>query len=334
LGAILKSLIASLRSLTLPFGATSGTRIVLDGVNGVIQIYDENNLLRGEIGIVGGDESTIKLFTEDASEEEPAKLISFMQGLPASGTRNLVLDLRSPVFPTRSRSLIELLSESFDGTEDTRIRYFGGDHDFESAGDADPVINVIGTDSDYRLNGVSILMPTGAIIPYGGASGSPPDGWLDCNGQAVSRTTFADLFAVLGTAYGAGDGSTTFNVPDLRQRFPLGVATAGTGSTRGGTGGSIDHVHAGPSHTHSLETADGASAHAKVSISSVAPELVLRRKTVASWTETHNMTGTDGVSSDSNTVGTELGGSTDDAGTGDTDSDNPPFQAVNYLIKT
>lgn len=64
-----------------------------------------------------------------------------------------------------------------------------------------------------------------------------------CDGAAVSRTTEAALFAVIGTAYGAGDGSTTFNVPDLRQRFPLGKAAAGTGSTLGGTGGAIDHVH-------------------------------------------------------------------------------------------
>lgn len=54
--------------------------------------------------------------------------------------------------------------------------------------------------------------PVGAIIPYGGSTA--PAGWLLCNGAAVSRTTYSDLFAVIGTKYGAGDGTTTFNLPD------------------------------------------------------------------------------------------------------------------------
>lgn len=52
---------------------------------------------------------------------------------------------------------------------------------------------------------------------------SPPEGWLICNGQAVSRTTYADLFAVIGTTYGSGNGSTTFNVPELRGEFIRGL---------------------------------------------------------------------------------------------------------------
>lgn len=88
----------------------------------------------------------------------------------------------------------------------------------------------------------------GAILPYAGATA--PAGYLLCNGQAVSRTAYADLFAVCSTTYGPGDGSTTFNVPDLRGRFPLGTATAGTGSTRGGVGGALGHSHTGAAHTH------------------------------------------------------------------------------------
>lgn len=52
---------------------------------------------------------------------------------------------------------------------------------------------------------------------------TPPEGTLVCNGGAVSRTAYAELFAVLGTKYGAGDGSTTFNLPDLRGRFICGT---------------------------------------------------------------------------------------------------------------
>ena len=57
-------------------------------------------------------------------------------------------------------------------------------------------------------------VPTGAVCYF--PSASPPTGFLECNGALVSRTTYADLFAVIGTAYGLGDGSTTFAIPDLR----------------------------------------------------------------------------------------------------------------------
>lgn len=83
--------------------------------------------------------------------------------------------------------------------------------------------------------------PAGITLPYSGTSAPP--GYLLCDGSAVSRTTYAILFTILSTTYGAGDGSTTFNLPDLRQRFPLGKATSGTGATLGGTGGTIDHTH-------------------------------------------------------------------------------------------
>lgn len=83
--------------------------------------------------------------------------------------------------------------------------------------------------------------PAGAIMGYGGTTA--PGGYLLCDGSAISRTTYGHLFTAIGTTYGVGDGSTTFNVPDLRQRFPLGKATSGTGSTLGGTGGAIDHTH-------------------------------------------------------------------------------------------
>lgn len=67
--------------------------------------------------------------------------------------------------------------------------------------------------------------PIGTISSFGGAS--VPSGYLLCNGQAVSRTTYAELFAVIGTAFGAGDGSTTFNVPDMRESVPKGAGLTG-----------------------------------------------------------------------------------------------------------
>ena len=63
-------------------------------------------------------------------------------------------------------------------------------------------------------------MPSGSIIVFAGSSS--PTGFLICDGSAVSRTTYADLFAIVSTTYGLGDGSNTFNLPDLRERVIAG----------------------------------------------------------------------------------------------------------------
>jgi len=67
---------------------------------------------------------------------------------------------------------------------------------------------------------------TGIVVPFAGSSA--PTGWLMCDGSAVSRTTYANLFGIIGETYGAGDTSTTFNLPDLRSRLPVGAGTAPT----------------------------------------------------------------------------------------------------------
>ena len=76
-------------------------------------------------------------------------------------------------------------------------------------------------------------------------TGTAPTGYLLCNGALVSRTTYATLFAVLGTTYGAGDGSTTFNLPNFKDRMPIGAGNTYSANT---TGGSTDAIVV--SHTH------------------------------------------------------------------------------------
>ena len=71
-------------------------------------------------------------------------------------------------------------------------------------------------------------VPVGAMMPYGGAS--PPTGWQFCSGAEISRTVFAELFGVIGTRYGIGDGSTTFNLPDKRGRVSAGRDDMGGGA--------------------------------------------------------------------------------------------------------
>ena len=72
------------------------------------------------------------------------------------------------------------------------------------------------------------IMPAGSMLMYAGSSA--PSGYLICDGSAVSRTTYASLFAILSTTWGTGDGSTTFNLPDMRGAAPAGVGTS-TGYT-------------------------------------------------------------------------------------------------------
>lgn len=71
--------------------------------------------------------------------------------------------------------------------------------------------------------GQTFLVPTGAILPYGGATA--PSNFLLCDGSQVSRSTYSALFGVISTVYGVGDGITSFNLPDLRNRVPMGAGT-------------------------------------------------------------------------------------------------------------
>jgi microcystin-dependent protein len=106
-------------------------------------------------------------------------------------------------------------------------------------------------------------MPTGVVWGYAGAT--PPSGWLICDGSAISRTTFANLFNVIGTKYGVGNGSTTFNIPDYRGRTLVGLDAGQTDfNDRGKTGGSRTatlvtgnipaHSHTVNSHSHTVDS--------------------------------------------------------------------------------
>lgn len=115
------------------------------------------------------------------------------------------------------------------------------------------------TTSKFTLGDLKALFtPVGTILDYAGDPA--PTGWLLCYGQAISRTTYADLFAIIGTTYGVGDGSTTFNLPDLRGRVAAGQDDMGGSSANrltGQTGGVDGDVlgGSGGAETHTLTTA-------------------------------------------------------------------------------
>jgi microcystin-dependent protein len=101
---------------------------------------------------------------------------------------------------------------------------------------------------------VSVLMPTASLMPYAGTAA--PTGYFLCDGSAKSRTTYSALFGIIGTTYGVGDGSTTFNIPDLRGRVIAGQDDMGgssanrltnqtgglNGDNLGATGGAETHL--------------------------------------------------------------------------------------------
>lgn len=93
------------------------------------------------------------------------------------------------------------------------------------------------------------LVPVGAVMPF--AMNSAPSGWLAANGAAVSRTTYATLFAAIGTTHGSGDGSTTFNLPDLRGIFVRGSGSQTISGTAYSGTFATKQQDAFKAHTHS-----------------------------------------------------------------------------------
>jgi microcystin-dependent protein len=203
----------------------------------------------------------------------------------------------------------------------------------------------------------SVEVPVGMIVARG--SSSVPSGWLECDGSAVSRTTYADLFAEIGEDWGAGNGTTTFNVPDLRGRTLIGVGT-GTGLTARALAtlyGSEDvkqhrhghnHTHSTPAHAHTMahthefpHTHNTAYQYGGAGGANPVPDLLgtassqslAANKTTASQSTTTtgqpstSVTSTDG----SGTSGAPSSTDTDNAGGG---TDNlQPSAAATYLIR-
>lgn len=164
-----------------------------------------------------------------------------------------------------------------------------------------------------------VAEPPGVMKQFAGATA--PSGWLMCNGSAVSRTTYAALFAAIGTAFGTGDGVTTFNVPNTQNRVLVG---AGGLYSRGSTGGSKDaivvsHAHTGTTgavadHKHEAGTGSFSVTGSGFAYGGGGSSLGTSSETAAAGGHSHTFT-------------------TDSTGASGTDANMPPYLAVNMIIK-
>jgi microcystin-dependent protein len=128
----------------------------------------------------------------------------------------------------------------------------------ERTGTAGQVLTSTGASTAPSMQTLPVTRPPGEVAVF--AMNSAPAGWLCCNGSAVNRTTYANLFAAIGTTYGVGDGLTTFNLPDLRGYFVRGAGTNGDGTASGTFAAKQGHAYKNHAHTAASDT-QGLHAH-------------------------------------------------------------------------
>lgn len=167
-----------------------------------------------------------------------------------------------------------------------------------------------------------LLVPTGTVVQYVG--GVAPGGWYLCDGSALSRSAYSQLYSVIGTTFGVGDGETTFNVPDFRGRVPLGAGSgAGLTPRTLGTGGGQEGITTVPPHTHTIT--DPGHTHTYLGIQTQAVTNLGGDSAAENDPRPTETTSTSGTGISVNNTGTNIAG-------GAVDTMNP-FLVVTYIIK-
>lgn len=174
-------------------------------------------------------------------------------------------------------------------------------------------------------------VPVGAVSMYAGSTA--PSGYLLCQGQAVSRTTYADLFAAIGTTYGAGNGSTTFNLPNLQGKFALGKSSSYALGSSGGASTVTLTTNQIPAHTHGNKSltgtfrAYGDTGSIGESSGTIYTSGIVSTDGSFDWAPGYENRRGYGVKIDASHEHDSVGG-------GQSHNNMPPYQTVNYIIKT
>jgi microcystin-dependent protein len=172
----------------------------------------------------------------------------------------------------------------------------------------------------------TFLVPTGTIIMW--PSNTIPSDWKSCDGSAILRSTYAALYSIIGTTFGSGNGTTTFNLPNYTDRMPRGVGAAALG----GVGGSANAALV--SHTHTATVTDPSHAHS-YGLTNGATTLIGQGNGggAASGGFTGGATVTAiGSGTNSAVTGVTVANSTE--GVSATNANLPPYLGINFIIKT
>ena len=222
-----------------------------------------------------GINDAIRQLMADIRQESEAQAQAREQAMEETG--NLAADDAAAKVAALDAALREVIAEVRAGTEQA-----------QASADAAQA------SADAVQDALLLAVPPGTVMAF--AANATPEGWLLCNGAAVSRSTYAALFAAIGTIYGAGDGSSTFALPNLNNRFIQGSGTAGTVKNAGlpnhthiitssfsltkyigGQGSTADYVRPQVGSTKTTTTAASASSSIYGASSTVQPPALTMR---------------------------------------------------------
>lgn len=228
-------------------------------------------------------------------------------------------------------------------TSPDNIWFPDADDDYDLAAD-------LGTMAESIQEAVSSQIPVGFISMVAHPLAKPDEGWLWCDGSEVPRSTYADLFSVIGVTYGNGNGSTTFNLPNFNGRMPAGIDPQDSDfDAYGRGGGEKKHtltVNEIPSHGHTAST-ESAGGHTHAS-GGLGRFMTTNRATAFGNREAPTATtgaafvpayAGDGTQSVSSVAGTATGGAhthpvtVNNSGGGQAHNNMPPFLTVGFVIR-